>query len=260
MDPVAPENAMTSFLLIRHAHHDLVGRAIAGRCAGIGLSSEGQRQGAALAERLTTVPISGIYSSPLERAQATANTIARRLSLNAQTCEDFSEIDFGEWQGRAFKDLDDDPRWMRFNIFRTGVVPPRGESVVRVQGRMVAALDNLRARFPDDIVAIVSHGDPIKSVLACYAGIPLDLMLRIEISPASVSVVSIGDFGPRILCVNHTGELPRLSEPLSLPTSTGGTTLRWSMSASASPPKPRKLFKPIRVRFQRQRMKSCRWI
>jgi probable phosphoglycerate mutase len=202
---------VTTFLLIRHAHHDLVGKAIAGRLAGTCLSSEGQRGAESLAERLVTVPIASIYSSPLERAQATAAIIARRLSLNVCTCEQFNEIDFGEWQGRAFDDLDDDPQWMRFNIFRSGTCPPRGEPLLQVQARMVAALDDLRARFPNEVVAVVGHGDPIKSVIACYAGIPLDLMLRIEISPASISIVSIGDFGPNILCLNHTGELPRLA-------------------------------------------------
>jgi broad specificity phosphatase PhoE len=74
---------------------------------------------------------------------------------------------------------------------------------------MVAALDDLRTQFANSIIALVGHGDPIKATIACYAGIPLDLMLRIEISPASVSVVEVNDYGPRILCVNHTGELPR---------------------------------------------------
>lgn len=202
---------MTTFFLIRHAHHPLVGKAIAGRQSGICLSGQGRREAEHLAERLTAVPIARIYSSPLERAQATAAAIARRLSLGVCTCEQFNEIDFGEWQGRAFDDLDDDPRWMRFNIFRSGNCPPGGESLLQVQARMTAALDDLRARFPNDVVAVVGHGDPIKALIAGFAGIPLDLMLRIEISPASISVVSIGEFGPNILCVNHTGELSRLT-------------------------------------------------
>ena len=83
--------------------------------------------------------------------------------------------------------------------------------MVEISLEVVAALDDLRARYPKEVVAVVGHGDPIRSVIAYYAGIPLDLMLRIEISPASISIVSIGEFGPNILCLNSTGELPRLT-------------------------------------------------
>jgi probable phosphoglycerate mutase len=38
--------------------------------------------------------------------------------------------------------------------------------------------------------------------------VPLDLFARIEISPASVSVVTVADYGPSVLCLNHTGDLP----------------------------------------------------
>jgi probable phosphoglycerate mutase len=78
-----------------------------------------------------------------------------------------------------------------------------------VQTRVVAELERIRKRYPDDTIAIVSHGDPIRAVIAYYAGIPLDLFLRVEIGPASVSVIAIDDYGPRILLLNDTGALHR---------------------------------------------------
>lgn len=204
-------DAVTTFLLIRHAHHDKVGKALAGRLPNVALSRQGELQAECLAEQLTALKIDRIYSSPLERAQATAAALAKSLDLEVHTCEGLNEIEFGEWQGRTFQELENEPRWQRFNQFRAGTGAPGGEFLLQVQARMVSALEDLREQFPHEVIALVGHGDPIKAAIACYAGIPLDLMLRLEISPASISMVSLDYDGPRILCVNHTGKLPRLA-------------------------------------------------
>jgi probable phosphoglycerate mutase len=59
-------------------------------------------------------------------------------------------------------------------------------------------------------VAIVSHSDVIKAVLAHYLGVHLDLFQRIEISPASVSILAIYSWGARVIRLNDTGDLPTL--------------------------------------------------
>jgi probable phosphoglycerate mutase len=71
---------------------------------------------------------------------------------------------------------------------------------------MVRELECLRLRHRGRNVALVSHGDPIKAAVAHYAGIPLDLFHRIEISPASVSVIEMEEHGPRIVRLNDTEE------------------------------------------------------
>ena len=75
---------------------------------------------------------------------------------------------------------------------------------------MVAEMERLREQHPHDHLALVGHADVIKAAVAYYLGVPLDLFQRIEISPASVSIITLSDFGPRIVRVNDTGEL-RLS-------------------------------------------------
>ena len=52
-------------------------------------------------------------------------------------------------------------------------------------------------------VLCVSHCDVIRAVLAHYLGMPQDLLLRLEVAPASVSTVEIGPWGPRILRINE---------------------------------------------------------
>jgi probable phosphoglycerate mutase len=57
-------------------------------------------------------------------------------------------------------------------------------------------------------VALVSHGDVLRVLLTYYLGVPLDLLFRLELSPASVSVVRIEEHGPRVLLLNFTADWP----------------------------------------------------
>jgi probable phosphoglycerate mutase len=198
---------MTRFLLIRHGMTDFVDRAIAGWVPGVHLNDKGRAQAARLAERLAGAPIKAIYSSPLERARETAEPISRELGLDVQVIEELGEVVIGEWTGRELSELNNDPLWRRFNSLRSLTRAPGGETQLETQARMIATLERLRERHPDQTIAAVSHGDVIKSAIAHYTGIPLDLFHRIEISVASVSVVEVGDHGPHIFCVNNTGEM-----------------------------------------------------
>lgn len=197
---------MTTFLLIRHGHTDWIGKALAGHTPGVSLSECGRRQAEQLANRLQPHPIAAIYSSPLQRTLETAEAIARALGLQVMTREGLIEVDFGEWTGRSMCELEADSRWKLFNTFRSSVRAPGGDMMIDVQSRMLDELEHLRLQHPDQTVAIVSHQDSIKAVLAHYAGISLDLFHRLEVSPASVSVLALAEWGPRILSVNSTGK------------------------------------------------------
>jgi broad specificity phosphatase PhoE len=193
---------MTTFALIRHAEHGLLGHAIVGRAPGVRLSPEGSRQAEALAERLEGSSIRALYSSPLEWARATAAPVAARLHLEVQIADELNEIEFGEWTNRTLAELHDLQEWRRFNIFRSGSRIPGGESMVEVQGRMLRLIERLCSTHPAQTVALISHGDVIKATLAHYLGVALDLFQRIEISPASIGIVRIGRYGPEVLLIN----------------------------------------------------------
>ena len=197
---------MTTFLLIRHAACDPVGASIAGWAPGIHLNEQGRAQGERLAARLAGPPVTAVYTSPLERARETAAPLAARLGLGVHIEEGLGEIRFGEWTGRTLEELSALPEWRRFNSFRSGTRVPGGELLLEVQTRAVAALDRLRARHPGEMIALISHGDVLKAVIGHYAGIPIDLLERLEIDPASVSVVAVHDWGARLLRLNDTGE------------------------------------------------------
>lgn len=194
---------MATFFLIRHAENDFAGKRLAGWMPGVHLNEEGRAQAARLAGRLAGSGISALYSSPLERALETAAPLAARLGLTVQVRDALGEIRFGEWTGRHLQDLEQDLSWRNFNAFRSSTRAPGGESMLDVQHRMVAEMESLRGRHGDEKVAILSHGDAIRAVVLHYAGIPLDLMHRIEIGTASVSIIVVRDHGPQVLGLNY---------------------------------------------------------
>jgi probable phosphoglycerate mutase len=198
---------MTTFLLIRHGETDYVGRSLAGRIPGIHLNPRGIDQAERLAERLSSLPIRAVVSSPLERTLETASPLARRLGLEVQVREGVTELDFGDWTGQRFDALQTVPAWHWYNTFRSGTRIPGGERAIEVQARAVAELERLGLEHPQGMVALVSHADVIRAVLCYFAAIPIDLLLRVVIDPASVSVLAIDPWGPRILRVNDTGDL-----------------------------------------------------
>jgi broad specificity phosphatase PhoE len=140
------------------------------------------------------------------RAQQTAAPLAARLGLPVRTADALAEIDYGDWTERPLDELRPLDRWNQWNAFRSGARVPGGERMLETQSRAVHLMLDLRARHDGQAVALVSHGDVIKAALAYFLGTPLDLFQRIEISLASVSVVSIGDYGPWVLAVNNTGD------------------------------------------------------
>ncbi len=201
---------MTTFLFVRHALCDPVGQAIAGREPGVHLNSSGRAQAAALATRLADLPISAIYSSPLERAQETAEPIASRLGLEVESDFGLTEVDFGDWTGRRLADLDGTADWRAFNTRRSNTRIPGGETMSEVLARALEGLNRIRQRHraPGALIAVVSHGDVLRVVLTHFTGIPVDYMQRIEISPASVTVLSLVKEAPRLLLLNSTEAWP----------------------------------------------------
>ena len=197
---------MTTFALIRHASHALLGHTIVGRMPGVELSASGIREAEALARRIEGSPIRALYSSPLERARATAAALATRLRLEMQIADELNEIDYGAWTNRTLADLHDREAWRRFNLFRSGSRIPDGETMLEVQGRMLRLLERLCSAHPEETVALVSHGDVIKAALAHCLGVPLDLFQRIEITPASLSIVRMERYGPEVLLINGGSE------------------------------------------------------
>ena len=198
---------MTRFLLIRHGSTDAVGKRFAGRMAGVHLDEKGKQQAHGLVHQLKSVSLKAIYSSPLERAIETAEPLAKAFELPIQICDALTEIDCGDWTNQEIDELRNDRQFQLFNSFRSIASIPGGEWMGEAQLRIIKQMQKLCLQHTDETIAIVTHGDLIKAAIAYYAGIHLDLFQRMEIDPASVSVIMVYEETARIQLLNHTGEI-----------------------------------------------------
>ena len=196
---------MTRLLLLRHAAHDLAGRALAGRMEGLGLNAQGLQQAGGLAQALQRHGINAIYSSPQLRTCQTAQPIAARLGMHVVLAPEFDEIDFGEWTGKSFEELrGQGAAWELWVRRRSEASPPGGEPFAAVQRRAAAGVERLRRRHPGETVLVVSHADVIKTVLASHLRMSLDDLEQFEIGCGSLNVVEVGDGWSLVKLVNGT--------------------------------------------------------
>ena len=205
---------MTALFLIRHAANNFTQEEkLAGWLPGVHLNDEGHQQAGQMATRMDKVKLDAIYSSPLERAVETAEYLARPRGLEIQPREGLGEIRMGQWEGQKIDDLNKSDEWRMFQFYPSGMRPPGGETARQVQMRAVNEIEAICAAHPEGSIAIVSHADTLKAILAHYAGIHLDLFQRLVISPASVSVIWIGPHGPHLVRLNDAGPLDELKPP-----------------------------------------------
>jgi probable phosphoglycerate mutase len=199
---------MGVFHLLRHGEHGLLGKVLAGRMPGVGMTERGRAEIASQAERLAREKIAAIYASPLQRTRESAEIVSARLGLPIEFRDELLELDFGEWTGATFDSIRADPRWQAWSTQRSLAAIPGGESMRAVQQRVVAALLELNERHLHETVVLVSHGDVIRAVLLFALGMPLDFYNRIEIGQGSISTITIGASGMRVLTLSERPRLP----------------------------------------------------
>lgn len=197
---------MTSqILLIRHAAHSHLGSILSGRTPGLGLSVAGRAQASRLACRCSALPLDRLETSPTQRAVETAGVIAAaHPGMSVQTVSELDELDFGEWCGRSFAELADDPRWRAWNNARETAEAPSGESMAKAQARAWAHIERTAATHPGRTIAMVTHCEIIRGTIARVLGLSLDHILRFEIDPASLSRIAVGSWGAKVVTMNET--------------------------------------------------------
>jgi probable phosphomutase (TIGR03848 family) len=200
----------TRLVLVRHAVTSETGPKLSGRLPGIDLSDKGVGQAEATAKRLAALPVRAIYASPIERTTQTAEHIAKCHGLDVQALPGVVEADYGDWTGGVIVELAKTEEWRVVQVAPSRARFPNGESIREMQARTVAALDEVVARHPHETVVVVSHADPIKSAIAHYTGVHLDLFQRVHVSPASVTVFDFHTFGVMMVKCNDTGGLDDL--------------------------------------------------
>lgn len=203
----------TTFVLLRHGETHLTPEK---RFSGSGgsdpeLSEKGRWQAERAADALAARgSIQAVVSSPMNRTRQTAETVAARLGLEVRYEDGLREVDFGDWEGLTFAEVQerhpaDLDAWLASAKAR-----PTGssESFTTLTHRVGVARDKIIARHPGRTVLVVSHVSPIKTLVRLALGAPPDSLYRMELSAASLCAVQYyGDGNASLRLLNDTGHL-----------------------------------------------------
>ena len=199
--------AATTLVLVRHGVTEhTTGKRFSGGLASAnpGLSDEGRAQAAATGAWLA--PIAGdidvLVTSPVRRTAETAAVIAAALGVEEVAEEPgIAEMEFGAWDGKTFLEVaEEHSEDMQAWFGNLDHAPGGGESFRTVEKRVLAARDRLLEEHAGKTIVAVSHVTPIKTIVLDALQAPLDSLFRLELVPASVTVVSYftGPSGERV--------------------------------------------------------------
>ncbi|MBB6283266.1 histidine phosphatase family protein [Geobacillus subterraneus] len=112
-----------------------------------------------------------IVSSDLRRCRETAILLFGGRPADWWTSE-WRELSFGDWEGKTFAELAGEPAYRRWLEAPFSAAPPGGESYDAFQARITQALAEtiaLAARSGARHIAVITHGGPVRLMLAQYA-------------------------------------------------------------------------------------------
>jgi broad specificity phosphatase PhoE len=193
--------------LLRHAVHDHPADMLCGRMAGVRLGPEGERQAARLAHRFPLDSLDALHTSPIRRCRETAASLEAACGLVAIVDPAAEELDFGDWTGRRFTQLEGDPHWRSWNLDRDHAAAPGGETMGDVRARVVAMLEETLMLHPHDRVAVVTHAEIVRTAVLHVLGLPLQAYDRLEIGPASVTTLCLWPGGGRLIGLNDVSHI-----------------------------------------------------
>jgi len=183
-------------IFLRHAQaENNAKRILAGRTEDVHLTKTGIEQAEQMAKYLKPLDISAIYSSPIERASHTAEIVAKNRSLEVVLDERLTEIDMGKFTRMNYDDMfakygniflkiyEDDPVISEHEV----------ETFPDVQKRVLDMVDHVLKKHNNENVILVTHMDPIKSMLAKVMNLLPETLFELIVANASLTIIKEQD-------------------------------------------------------------------
>ncbi len=169
----------------------------------VALNDTGTKQAGDLGNYLGNEKIDIIYSSPLQRAAATAWAVADRQNLEVNTVENLTDFDYGDWEGisreevarnypELYRDWLDTPEQVKM---------PGGESLAEVRERAGSFTEDAVMRCGEGRVLLVTHRVVIKVVICALLGLDISHFWNIRIDTCGLSRFRAGD--GRLVLTRH---------------------------------------------------------
>jgi len=202
-----PEEAITSFLLIRHGHTRATETGLLYTDPAAELTEKGVEQAKAVARWISNLNPDVLLCSSAKRVVDTASAIADVLDIEPILSQQLSEWHVGDWEGRSYLDIKkkDPDVYMLWSQDPIRNRPPGGESIVDLCERIAEHVQELINRYSGRNVALVTHAGIIRAILISALGMPIDNFWRISIPVGSVSRV---DFSKNFATVHFVSARP----------------------------------------------------
>jgi probable phosphoglycerate mutase len=195
-------------IFLRHAQaENNTKRILAGRTEGVPLTKTGIEQAERIAEYLKPLDISAIYSSPIERASHTAEIVAKNNSLDCKLDDRLTEIDMGRFTRMNYDDMFAKYGNIFLKFYENDPVISQHEveTFPQVQNRILGMVNHLVEKHKNENVILVTHMDPIKSMLSTVMDLKPKTLFELIIANASLTVIKEYDGKFSLSAINAMG-------------------------------------------------------
>ncbi len=170
-------------------------RILAGRTEGVPLTKTGVEQAERIAKYLKHMDISAIYSSPIERASNTAKIVADYNSLNYKLDDRLIEIEMGKFTRMNYDDMfaKYGNVFLKFYENDPIIAKCEVETFAEVQKRVIDMVEYIVKKHKNQNVVLVTHMDPIKSMISTIMDLKPKTLFELIIANASLTIVKEQD-------------------------------------------------------------------
>lgn len=173
------------------------------------LNLEGKRQAARLAARICAWEPEALFTTPLARAHETAEIVREGLLMREKppltVLDDLSEIDFGDWEGKTFQEIEAayGEQYRAWRQDPSRVTPPGGETFPEILERVGRAYEKILA-FPGERILVIGHGGITRAALVWLLGVPSSLVWRMRMDNCSLLAVDFWKDRPMLAFANDS--------------------------------------------------------
>jgi alpha-ribazole phosphatase len=202
---------MLRLILIRHGLTEWnVQRRYQGQ-TDVPLSELGKRQAQLVAERLVDQKFDAIYASDLGRAWETAQPVAKLLGVQVVSEPRLRELKFGIFEGLTYDEaVAQYPEMMAAWLEDFKNTPEGAETIDAFIARIVALLNDLKAKHDEQTVLLVGHGGSLSEILRVVLGLSRKKRWHLEIGHTSISEILIAEDYVALQRLNDTCHLKEL--------------------------------------------------
>ncbi len=200
---------MSRLLLVRHGETELKSSERLWGNTDVKLGTLGLQQAERLRNRLASEKIDAIYSSNMQRALVTAETIASRHQLAVITCAELHEVDFGQLEGLTISEANQRyPELAKSRIQRNlNLKYPGGDSLIEFSKRTSKILDRLEQHTDDETILIVAHYGVLRILICWLLDIDLRFLWQFHLDLASLSIIETNQQSAILKLLNDVSHL-----------------------------------------------------